>query len=322
VVRLVVAFVIQSNFLPIEGVSCCVQVLPGVVEGIRGEVWDAVRMKESRRRIDVRISTKLIGISVASVVIVSGLVLSLTMELRTVWKGNAQILQGPVMQADQAREAKADFQMQVQEWKDVLLRGQNPADLAKYSQQFHEREAKVKEQARTLAATVEDPATRQMLNEFLAADDVLSVKYQAAYEVYLKQNFDFKGADRLVRGQDRPVSALFDKIAEQLNARVLTEAAEQRTRAIRRLMMLLIVVGVLLLIDLLVYFSSLLGILKRLGQLKAVSDRLAVADIEGLSVDISGHDEIGAIGESLKGVAAAIEELLAVPSQETAVHSH
>jgi len=31
-----------------------------------------------------------------------------------------------------------------------------------------------------------------------------------------------------------------------------------------------------------------------------------------LSVDISGNDEIGEIGESMKGVAAAIEELLAV----------
>jgi methyl-accepting chemotaxis protein len=61
-----------------------------------------------------------------------------------------------------------------------------------------------------------------------------------------------------------------------------------------------------------VYCSVLFGVLKRLGQLKAVSDRLAVADIEGLRIDISGHDEIGAIGDSLKGVEAAIHELLAV----------
>jgi len=53
------------------------------------------------------------------------------------------------------------------------------------------------------------------------------------------------------------------------------------------------------------------GVLSRLGRLKAVSDRLSRAEVEGLSIDISGHDEIGDFGESMKGVAAAIEELLA-----------
>jgi hypothetical protein len=83
-------------------------------------------------------------------------------------------------------------------------------------------------------------------------------------------------------------------------------------RAIRQLAILLAIVGGLFLIDSVVYCSVLFGVLKRLGQLKAVSDRLAVADIEGLSIDISGHDEIGAIGDSLKGVEAALHELLAV----------
>jgi len=74
------------------------------------------------------------------------------------------------------------------------------------------------------------------------------------------------------------------------------------------------VVGALLVLDSYVYCSVLLGVLRRLAQLKGVSDRLARADIEGLSIDISGNDEIGEIGESMKGVAAAIEELLAIPS--------
>jgi hypothetical protein len=73
-------------------------------------------------------------------------------------------------------------------------------------------------------------------------------------------------------------------------------------------------VGALLVLDSYVYCSVLLGVLRRLAQLKGVSDRLARADIEGLSIDISGNDEIGEIGESMKGVAAAIEELLAIPS--------
>ena len=51
------------------------------------------------------------------------------------------------------------------------------------------------------------------------------------------------------------------------------------------------------------------SITSRLACLKAVSDRLARADVEGLSIDISGRDEVGEFGESLKGVHAAIKEL-------------
>jgi methyl-accepting chemotaxis protein len=304
-------FVIKSNFLPIGGVCCRVQALPGVVESIRGRIWAAVPIKEGRR-IDVRISTKLIAITLGSAVLVSGLVLSLVTELKTMSAGYTRIVEGPVQEAAAAQQARVDFNVQIQDWKDILLRGEDPTDLAKYTLQFHAQEAKVKAETAMLAGAAEDPATRQLLNDFLAEDNALSVRYQAAYDVYVKQHFDFKAADKLVRGQDSGVGDLFSEVLTRLNARIVGEAAAQRAKTIHQLMILLIVVGGILLVDSLLYCSVLIGVLKRLGQLKAVSDRLAVADIEGLSIDISGKDEIGAIGESLKGVKAAIHELLAV----------
>jgi methyl-accepting chemotaxis protein len=260
----------------------------------------------------MRISTKLIAITLGSGVLVSGLVTSLLVELKSVSAGYTQILQGPVRQAAAARQTQVDFKVQVQEWKDILLRGQNPEDLTKYSVQFHAQEAKVKAEANALAGSVGDPATKQLLNDFVAADETLSSKYQAAYDVYTQQNFNYKAADALVRGQDRGPTDLFDRVAVKLNERVAADAAAEKVKAIRQLVILLAIVGGILLVDSIVYCSVLFGVLKRLGQLKAVSDRLAVADIEGLSIDISGHDEIGAIGDSLKGVAAALHELLAV----------
>lgn len=260
----------------------------------------------------MRISAKLIGITLGSAVIVTGLVLSLVVEIRSVSTGYTHILEGPARQATEARQVQVDFKVQVQDWKDILLRGENPQDLAKYTLQFHEQEAKVKAEARALAGRTEDPATRQLLNEFLTADDALSARYEAAYDVYLNQHFNFRAADALVRGQDRGPSSLFDKVVEQLDARVAAAAAAEQAKTIRQLILILLVVGGLFLVDSIVYCSVLFGVIKRLGQLKAVSDRLAVADIEGLAIDISGHDEIGAIGDSLKGVEAALHELLAV----------
>jgi methyl-accepting chemotaxis protein len=149
----------------------------------------------------MRISTKLIGITLGSAVIVSGLVMSLVVENNRVSVSYADILVGPARQAAEARQVQNEFREQVQDWNEILLRGENPQDLAKYTAQFHAQEAKVKSETWKLANTVNDPATKQRLNDFLIADDSRSVKYQAAYGVYLKQRFNFRAADTLVRGR-------------------------------------------------------------------------------------------------------------------------
>ncbi len=260
----------------------------------------------------MRISTKLIAITLGSAVIVTGLVASLVVQLNQVSTGYTHILQGPVQQAAAARQAQVDFNVQVQDWKNILLRGQNPEDLARYTAQFHAQEAKVKAEVGTLAVGVDDPTARALLADFLVANDALSAKYQAAYGVYVKQGFDGKAADALISAQDLAPNDIFNYVVTQLNGQAVAAAAAEKAKAIRQLVILLAIVGGLFFVDSIVYCSVLFGVLKRLGQLKTVSDRLALADIEGLRIDISGHDEIGAIGDSLKGVEAALHELLAV----------
>ncbi len=77
------------------------------------------------------------------------------------------------------------------------------------------------------------------------------------------------------------------------------------------MLVLLGVVGLLLVRD----------ILGRLVRLKAVSDRLALGDISGLDIDVSGRDEIAAFGSSMKGVHAAIEEPLRIVSVQNTTKS-
>jgi len=59
------------------------------------------------------------------------------------------------------------------------------------------------------------------------------------------------------------------------------------------------------------------SVLKRLHSLRAISDRIAHADIEGLAIPISGTDEIGQFGESMRGIYSAIEELLKLAGATT-----
>jgi methyl-accepting chemotaxis protein len=51
------------------------------------------------------------------------------------------------------------------------------------------------------------------------------------------------------------------------------------------------------------------SVTRRVNRLTAISDKLARAEIDGLSVDVTGNDEIGRLGHSLQGVLAAFHEL-------------
>ena len=257
----------------------------------------------------MKISTKLILFFCGVVTLFVLLAFALLAQTRTVSAGYDALLSQQVRQAEAARVIQVSFKKQVQEWKDILLRGSAPADLDKYTRQFHEEESQVRAGATKLAGEVQDAACRDLLNEFLAAHRTLSDKYQAAYQVYVGGNFDFKSADKLVRGQDRPPTDLFDQVVQRLNDDVSASVSAQERAVGRARNLALAVSGGLLLGLGLVGFLTVSNILKRLGRLKAVSDRLAAADIEGLAVDISGPDEIGQFGDSMKGVHAAIEEL-------------
>lgn len=257
----------------------------------------------------MKISTKLILFFSGVVTLFVLLAFALLAQTRTVSAGYDALLSQQVRQAEAARVIQVGFKKQVQEWKDILLRGHTPADLDKYTRQFHDQESQVRAGATALAATVQDAACRELLNEFLAAHRAMGEKYQTAYDAFVASSFDFKAADKMVRGQDRAPTDLFDQVVQRLNDDVSASVSAQE-RAVQRARDLALSVSGGLLLGLgLVGFVTVSNILRRLGRLKAVSDRLAAADIEGLAVDISGPDEIGQFGDSMKGVHAAIEEL-------------
>ena len=245
--------------------------------------------------------------------IVAVFLVSAAAQIGQMWalsRGYDEVLATSVHDMDQARVVQLNFKKQVQEWKDTLLRGHNPDDLAKYSKQFHEKEAAVKTGAAALAKTVHDDQARAYVVQFLAADEVMSQKYQTAYEAYVAGGADFKAADKLVRGQDRAPTDLFDKAVQRLDDKVKATVAAQQASARANQMIALGLAATLLALLGTSGFLIVRSILRRLAGLKAVSDRLAVADIDGLSIDISGKDEIGEFGGAMIGVRAAIEELL------------
>jgi methyl-accepting chemotaxis protein len=269
----------------------------------------------------MKISLKLTLFLAGVVALFVGLADALIGQTRDLVASYDELLNTSVKQADLARVAQVDFKKQVQEWKDILLRGHNPADLAKYSKQFHDAEARVNENAAALIKQLQDPAAIQLLAEFVIQHDILDKKYQEAYDTYVGGGFDFKAADKIVRGMDRQPTNLFDQVVARLATQTEQSVRAQQKLAAHKQMLALVIAGGTLLLLTVVGLLVVHSVTSRLGCLKLISDKLAQGEIAGLAIEIGGNDEVGQFGQSLKGVCAEIEELATAKTGHPAIPS-
>ncbi|MBP4047687.1 methyl-accepting chemotaxis protein [Chromobacterium violaceum] len=126
---------------------------------------------------------------------------------------------------------QVDFKKQVQEWKDTLLRGQDPAKLAKYWGNFEKKEQQVRDEGNALAASATDPQARQLLQQFVAAHQKMGDDYRKGLDAYKQAGADFKVGDKQVAGMDRPPTELLTQASELLAKRAKANAAAAESSA-------------------------------------------------------------------------------------------
>ena len=126
---------------------------------------------------------------------------------------------------DLARDAQVHFKRQVQEWKDVLLRGHKPADYAKYWSLF-EREER---ETRSLLSELErrDPGETPAVDKLLTEHRAIGERYRAAIaDMVADDPLSYRTVDARVRGMDRPLT---DEMSAQV-ARLQGAMAELGAR--------------------------------------------------------------------------------------------
>jgi methyl-accepting chemotaxis protein len=136
-----------------------------------------------------------------------------------------------------ARETQVAFKTQVQEWKNVLLRGRDDAALMKYRGQFLAEGARVRAMGDSLAPLLaSDTASAALLRRFRAAHDTLGLRYGAAIAKFTADTArsPFAG-DASVKGMDRPPTATLDSLVLMLASEVVEQSlAEHRSLARER----------------------------------------------------------------------------------------
>ena len=182
----------------------------------------------------MKIKTLLLLLSLA----VAGILYALTFTIFNKLKENDTSLQTLAQKAvfyqklnDDSRLAQISFQRQIQEWKNILIRGNDAVLFDKHLQSFSDRE----NQATKIFKDIENRLTDNKFNK-LKADieklrndhSQLGDKYREALNSYDKTDLNsVRIVDTLVLGIDRPVSSAMDTQAKKIQ-----EITEQETTQI------------------------------------------------------------------------------------------
>jgi uncharacterized protein YnzC (UPF0291/DUF896 family) len=129
---------------------------------------------------------------------------------------------------DATRLAQVHFKTQVQEWKNLLLRGQDAADYERYLGLFHTESAQVVDQLNRASAQKKAIGLDASdVEAALAAHAALRQQYADALRGYQRGTVaSVFAVDTAVRGRDRPLNTMIDAIAESMRTEV-----DSRTRA-------------------------------------------------------------------------------------------
>lgn len=209
-----------------------------------------------------------------------------------------------------ALRAQAAFKTQVQEWKNILLRGEVPTDYELFHAQFRAQEALTRQRVEWLRDRLPKEAiAHELADAFLVSHAGLSREYNAGLQ-YLRQQEvrDPFAVDRLVRGIDREPTELFEQILDALDVASTSAAHDlQVAQKVTVQWTLALVVG-----GLAFGFGVLVWLLQRWISRPVVSAthmaRIIAADEYAEPLLISSNSEVGELQRSLNQMQQSLRQ--------------
>ncbi|KAF0865242.1 HAMP domain-containing protein [Pseudomonas sp. LD120] len=139
-----------------------------------------------------------------------------------------ELIDGPLRSSQLIDEANLQFKSQVQEWKNVLLRGKQPQDLNKYWQQFEDRQRDVQNILGQLAQTPGlEPSLKSRVQRLADEHRMLAASYQKGRDAYVAAGADARAGDAAVKGVDRATSEQMSELVSELR-----KQSDQQSRQI------------------------------------------------------------------------------------------
>ena len=203
-----------------------------------------------------------------------------------------------------------EFKKQVQEWKNVLLRGSDTKQREKYWGKFQKEEAGIQAVAESLIATMPASEARTMVGDFLDAHRKMGVAYRAGFKAFVDSGFDAAAGDKAVKGIDRAPTKLLEKAALNiaLAAQMATDSSLQKAALASTTALSVIMVALLAGVFVLVLFLQRF-VLRPMGGVVSVLERLSGGDFT-VEIDLQRKDELGSLADSARHIRDDLGEML------------
>ena len=201
------------------------------------------------------------------------------------------------------------FKTQVQEWKNTLLRGQQPEQLDKYWKAFQDTEREVAQEARALDQQLPEGASKTLMAQFIDAHAKMGQAYRSAFDKFVASGHQAPVGDEAVKGMDREPS----KFLAEASAKIAADSAaiaEQATRNAHHATVLSLVV-MLVVSAVGVTFGVLVSraIVKPIDHAVGLSRAVAEGDLTR-AIHVQGRDEVANLLDALRDMQARLSGIV------------
>ncbi|RLJ39457.1 methyl-accepting chemotaxis protein [Acidovorax sp. 106] len=202
-----------------------------------------------------------------------------------------------------------DFKVQVQEWKNVLLRGKDAAQRDRYWAAFQKQEKAVAQAASQLQSDLPSGPALDKVRAFSQAHERMGAAYRKGYEAFQAADNDAQAGDKAVQGMDREPSQLLDQAGDliaQASADVAKSAGQRANQANTISLLVMLVVCAASVVGALAFSRS---VVRPIGQAVQVSQAVAKGDLTAANPS-RGKDEIAQLLNALHDMQGSLAQVV------------
>ncbi|MFN4289616.1 MAG: methyl-accepting chemotaxis protein [Permianibacter sp.] len=201
------------------------------------------------------------------------------------------------------------FKTQVQEWKNVLLRGHDAEGRSKYWNQFNAEAKQIQSNGKELKQRLDALGLTdesRMLAEFLQEHSIMQGKYEEGLRAFEAAGYDHKAGDKAVKGIDRAPTEKLETLQKRLASTINELSASADTA---RTVIIVVVVGFSLAVIVMLQIMTNRLIVERTRRLFDHMERMAQGQFQH-PIAPEGDDELGVMAADMESERQFIANLI------------
>ncbi|MCF2948274.1 methyl-accepting chemotaxis protein [Paraglaciecola aquimarina] len=215
----------------------------------------------------------------------------------------ANAVETDISYASELAALNVDFKIQVQEWKNTLIRGKDLEQREKYWGRFNARADKIKANYKQLLSHLDKSSPGYNdLAAFAESYPPMVEAYRTGYQAFVDANFDIAVGDKAVSGIDRePSKRLTDAVDKIDNAVMKLKASIAENSAFATTFTTVLLLLSIVISSIGLYWFITKSILDPLNKVTGASSLIAEGDFSS-NIDVKSNDQVGQLATNFRRI--------------------